>query len=98
MADPFGAARGFELGEAARLRTENENIRKILAQRSDLEYSVRTFGLERARSTFSGDPMVFESMVQRFVEDTRSTADVQRENNQQLSDINQRLLKAGFGK
>jgi len=98
MADPFGAVRGFELGEAARLRSENENIRKILAQRSELEYSVRTFGMERARSSFAGDPMIFESMVQRFVEDTRSTADVQRENNQQLSDINQRLLKAGFGK
>jgi hypothetical protein len=42
--------------------------------------------------------MIFESMVQRFVEDTRSTADVQRENNKQLTDINQRLLKAGFGK
>jgi len=98
MADPFGAVRGFELGEAARLRSENENIRKILAQRSELEYSVRTFGLERARSAFAGDPMIFESMVQRFVEDTRSTADVQRENNKQLTDINQRLLKAGFGK
>jgi hypothetical protein len=37
-------------------------------------------------------------MVQRFVEDTRSTQEIQRENGRQLSDINQRLLKAGFGK
>lgn len=98
MADPFGAVRGTALGEAARLRAENQNIAKILAQRSEVDYLVKSFGMERARSSFSGDPLIFESLVQRFVEDTRSTADVQRENNQQLSDINQRLLKAGFGK
>jgi hypothetical protein len=98
MADPFGAVRGMNLSEAARLRTENENIRKILAQRSELETLVNAFGISGARSSFSGDPLMFESLVQRFVEDTRSTSDVQRENNRQLTDINQRLLKAGFGK
>lgn len=88
----------LNLGEASRLRFEAQNAQAILDAREELRRNVRTMGVEGARQTFRGDPIVFESMVQRFVEDTRSTQEIQRENGRQLTDINQRLLKAGFGK
>ena len=88
----------LNLGEASRLRFEAQNAQAILDAREDLRRNVRLMGVEGARQTFRGDPIVFESMVQRFVEDTRSTQEIQRENGRQLTDINQRLLKAGFGK
>jgi hypothetical protein len=86
------------MGEASRLRFEAQNAQSILDAREELRRNVRLMGVEGARMQFRGDPIVFESMVQRFVEDTRSTQEIQRENGRQLSDINQRLLKAGFGK
>lgn len=88
----------LNLGEASRLRFEAQNAQAILDAREELRRNVRLMGVEGARQTFRGDPIVFESMVQRFVEDTRSTQEIQRENGRQLTDINQRLLKAGFGK
>lgn len=88
----------LNLGEASRLRFEAQNAQAILDAREELRRNVRMMGVEGARQTFRGDPIVFESMVQRFVEDTRSTQEIQRENGRQLTDINQRLLKAGFGK
>jgi len=88
----------LNLGEASRLRFEAQNAQQILASREELRRNVQMMGIEGARMQFRGDPIVFESMVQRFVEDSRTTQDVQRENGRQLQDINQRLLKAGFGK
>lgn len=88
----------LNLGEASRLRFEAQNAQAILDARDELRRNVRMMGIEGARQSFRGDPIVFESMVQRFVEDSRTSADVQRENGRQLQDINQRLLKAGFGK
>jgi hypothetical protein len=88
----------LNVGEASRLRFEAQNAQAILDAREELRRNVRLMGVEGARQSFRGDPVVFESMVQRFVEDTRSTQEIQRENGRQLNDINQRLLKAGFGK
>jgi hypothetical protein len=88
----------LNVGEASRLRFEAQNAQAILDAREELRRNVRMMGIEGARQSFRGDPIVFESMVQRFVEDTRSTQEIQRENGRQLTDINQRLLKAGFGK
>jgi hypothetical protein len=88
----------LNVGEASRLRFEAQNAQAILDAREELRRNVRLMGVEGARQSFRGDPVVFESMVQRFVEDTRSTQEIQRENGRQLTDINQRLLKAGFGK
>lgn len=95
----FGPSQaGFNQGEAARLRFEAENAEAVLRARDDLRRDVRLMGIEGARSTFRGDPTQFDALVQRFVQDTRTAQEIARETNQNLFDINQRLLKAGFSK
>ena len=84
--------------EAARLRFEAQNAEAILQSREDLRRNVGLMGIEGARRTFRGDPTQFDTLVRRFVEDTRSSQEIARETNQNLFDINQRLLKAGFSK
>lgn len=95
----FGPAQaGFNASEAARLRFEAQNAEAVLQAREDLRRDVRMLGVEGARSTFRGDPTQFDALVQRFVSDTRTAQEIARETNQNLFDINQRLLKAGFSK
>lgn len=84
--------------EAARLQTEADNAQRILDSRNQLRTNVKLLGVEGARGQFAGDPAQFDSLVQRWVTDTRTQAEIARDTNGLLADVNQRLLKAGFAK
>ena len=88
----------YDRGEAARLQFEAQNARKELQFRESLRQDVRAQGLEGARSTFRGDPLAFDTLIQRFVTDTRSQAEIQKEQTDQLRDLNSRLSKFGLTK
>jgi hypothetical protein len=85
-------------GEAARLNFEAQNAENIVASRQQLRRSVGAFGVEGARSQYQGDPLMFDQLVQRFVQDTRTNQEIAREQNQFLRDLNDRLGKRGFTK
>lgn len=88
----------YDRGEAARLQLEAQNARRELQFRESLRQDVRTLGVEGARSQFRGDPLAFDTLIQRFVTDTRSTAEIQKEQTDQLRDLNARLSKFGLTK
>ena len=88
----------LNLGEASRLRFEAQNAQSILDAREELRRNVRLMGVEGARMQLRGDPIVFESMVERFVEDTRSTQEIQSKNGRPLRSIKKWRLKGGLGK
>lgn len=92
---PFGNLGSME---AARLEQEARNAESVLDARNQLRRSVKAFGVEGARQSYSGDPLMFDQVVQRWVQDSRSNFEVAKEGNQLLKDLNDRLLKAGFGK
>jgi len=88
----------YDRGEAARLQLEAQNARRELQFRESLRQDVRNMGVEGARSQFRGDPLAFDTLIQRFVTDTRSTAEIQKEQTDQLRDLNARLSKFGLTK
>lgn len=88
----------YDRGEAARLQLEAQNARRELQFRESLRQDVRTLGVEGARSQFRGDPLAFDTLIQRFVTDTRSNAEIQKEQTDQLRDLNARLSKFGLTK
>lgn len=88
----------YDRGEAARLQLEAQNARRELQFRESLRQDVRSMGVEGARSQFRGDPLAFDTLIQRFVTDTRSTAEIQKEQTDQLRDLNARLSKFGLTK
>ena len=88
----------YDRGEAARLQLEAQNARRELQFRESLRQDVRNMGVEGARSQFRGDPLAFDTLIQRFVTDTRTTAEIQKEQTDQLRDLNARLSKFGLTK
>jgi hypothetical protein len=92
---PFG-----NLGtmEASRLEYEAQNAQSVLDARNKLRSNVRAGGVDYARQQYQGDPLMFDQMLQRWVQDTRSQMEISKDANQLLKDLNDRLLKAGFGK
>jgi hypothetical protein len=92
---PFGNLGSME---AARLEQEAQNAQSVLDARNSLRRNVSIGGLDYARNQYRGDPLMFDQMVQRWVTDTRSQMEIAKDGNQLLKDLNDRLLKAGFGK
>lgn len=88
----------YDRAEIARLQLEAQNARRELQFRESLRQDVRNMGVEGARSQFRGDPLAFDTLIQRFVTDTRSTAEIQKEQTDQLRDLNARLSKFGLTK
>ncbi len=86
------------MSEAARLQFEADNAEAILASRNALRQSVRMLGVEGARSTFGGDPMQYDTLVQRWVTDSRSQSEILRTAVTAITDINTRLSNAGLRK
>ena len=84
--------------EAARLSFEADNAQQVLDARASLQANVRMGGVDYARSQYQGDPLMFDQMLQRWVTDTRTQAEIARESNTLLTDLNTRLLKMGFSK
>ncbi len=69
-----------------------------LKLRESLRTTFRLGGEEMARSNFKGDPLAFDQLAQRFVTDSRTTQEIQKEQTDQLRDLNARLSKFGFTK
>lgn len=88
----------YDRAEIARLKLEAQNARKELEFRESLRRDVQSMGLEGARGSFRGDPLAFDTLVQRFVTDSRSTQEIQKEQTDQLRDLNARLSKFGLTK
>lgn len=76
--------------EVARLQAEIANIRKELDFRSQLNANVSRFGVEGARSMFSGDPLAFDRLVQQYVTDARDAKQIAASTNEYLRQLNER--------
>ncbi len=69
-----------------------------LALRQSLRRDFELGGESLARRNFQGDPLAFDSLFQRFVEDSRSSQEIAKEQTTQLKDLNSRLARVGFTK
>lgn len=85
--DPGSA---FDWGNSltmTRLRNENARVHEELRMREKLRADVGFLGVERARTQFKGDPIIFDRLVERFV----SGLDQQGQGNDLLRQIRDRL-------
>ncbi len=98
IVNPARGGGAFNRGEAARLEFEARNAESEIRFRESLQRDVAMFGVEGARRNFKGDPLAFDSLLQRFVTDSRTTQEIQKEQTDQLRDLNARLSKFGFTK
>lgn len=69
-----------------------------LKLRESLRTNFQLGGEQFARDRFKGDALSFDALAQRFVEDSRSSQEIQKEATDQLKDLNARLSKFGFTK
>jgi len=91
----LGAAGGslaFDDNYFTRIQLQNEinQVKAELATRSNLRQSVAQQGIDGARRTFNGDPLVFDRLVQQFVQDSRSSQDLQAKTLSVLERMDQR--------
>jgi hypothetical protein len=70
-----------------RLRNENARIQEEIRLRERLRNDIGFLGVERARTQFKGDPIIFDRLVERFV----SGLDQQGQGNDLLRQIRDRL-------
>lgn len=70
-----------------RLRNENARVQEEIRLREKLRADVGFLGVERARTQFKGDPIIFDRLVERFV----SGLDQQGQGNDLLRQIRDRL-------
>jgi chromosome segregation ATPase len=73
--------------QRTRIQNEIGQVKAELSLRSSIRGSVNASGIEGARRAFTGDPLVFDQLVQQFVQDSRTAADINRQNNKLLSEI-----------
>jgi hypothetical protein len=88
----------FNNGEAARLEFEARNAENEIRFRESLRRDFQLGGEDLARRNFKGDPLAFDAVFARFVDDARDSKEIAREQTDQLKDLNERLRRAGFGK
>lgn len=69
-----------------------------LKLRESLRTNFQLGGEQFARERFKGDALAFDSLAQRFVSDTRTLQEIQKESTSELKDLNARLSKFGFTK
>jgi hypothetical protein len=69
-----------------------------LKTRESLRTDFNLGGEQFARERFKGDALAFDSLAQRFVADSRTTQEIQKEQTDQLRDLNARLSRVGFTK
>lgn len=84
-----GGGLAFDDNYFTRIQLQNEinQVKAELSMRDNLRNTINRSGIDVARRTFTGDPMVFDKLVQQFVSDSRTAADIGRENNKLLSEI-----------
>jgi hypothetical protein len=75
-----------------RLRIQNEisQVRAELGMRQGLQRDVAQRGIEGARRSFAGDPLVFDKLIQQFVVDNRTAQEIQAKTLTLLERIDQR--------
>lgn len=75
-----------------RLRIQNEisQVRAELGMRQGLQTDVAQRGIEGARRAFTGDPLVFDKLVQQFVQDSRTAQELQAKTLTLLERMDQR--------
>lgn len=86
---PAAGSLAFDDNYFVRIQLQNEinQVKAELAMRDNLRGSIQRSGIDVARRSFNGDPLVFDKLVQQFVQDSRTAADINRENNKLLSEI-----------
>jgi septal ring factor EnvC (AmiA/AmiB activator) len=73
QSDPGSAFRYGNSLEMLRLQNENARIQRELDTRNSLRSSVNFLGVEGARRQFSGDPLVFDRLVEQFAKTQTET-------------------------
>jgi len=76
-----GGGLSFDDNYFTRIQLQNEinQVKAELATRTTIQRNVQNLGIEGARKAFNGDPLVFDKLVQQFVQDSRTNQDLARE-------------------
>jgi len=76
---PSGGSLAFDDNYFLRIQLQNEinQVKAELGMRQGLQTDVAQRGIEGARRAFTGDPLVFDKLVQQFVVDSRSSQELQ---------------------